>query len=79
VTERRTAVAEPEASEGTAALAVSQALAASGAMRAPEVMQEMQEAAASIRWTTAEMVSDSRPRHAMTGTAEAMMAALATV
>jgi hypothetical protein len=67
--------AEPEALEGTAAPAVSEVLAASGAMRAPEVMQE---AVASIRPTTAATASDSRRRPAMTGTAEAMTAALAT-
>ena len=67
--------AEPEALEGTAAAAVSQVLAASGAMRAPEVMEE---AAASIRRTAAETASDNRPKPATTATAEVMTAALAT-
>jgi hypothetical protein len=67
-------VAGPEALEGTVAPAALQVSAASGATRAPEATAE---AVASIRWTTAETVSDSRPKPAMTGIAEATTAALA--
>lgn len=45
---------------------------------ARRVAEVVEEAVASIRRTTAETTSDSRPRPAMMGTAEAMTAALAT-
>jgi hypothetical protein len=66
------AVTEPEVLAATVVQAASAVQAASEAMQAPEVMAE---AVVSIRTTTAEMVSASRSRLAMMGTAVATTAA----
>jgi hypothetical protein len=75
VTAPRAETSESEALGAMAGLLVWGALEASAARRVAEVVEE---AVASIRRTTAETASDSRPRPAMMGTAEAMTAALAT-
>jgi hypothetical protein len=71
VTAARTEAVESEALEGTVAPAALQVSVASEATRAPAAMEE---AVASIPIETAETVSDSQPRPATTGIAEAMTA-----